>query len=152
MALVQCRFCGRQAAAHAADLVLRPPPPVPRVRRRLAALSLLQPLQPAARALLTASSSSQHQDSLQAPSATPGQADVRVPLCRRPPAHQESVDALVGWHSDVQARIAGIGNAFEAADGGPDADGLQVRRRPPSSSLAWPAQDVRSTVDHDGGM
>ncbi|GBF88263.1 release factor glutamine methyltransferase [Raphidocelis subcapitata] len=45
--------------------------------------------------------------------------DVPVPLCRRPPVHEEALAALMDWRAAVLQRIEAVGDAFESADGGP---------------------------------
>ena len=53
----------------------------------------------------------------------------------RPSIHQAAIKELLDWQAEVQARIASIGDAFEALDGGPSRSEL-------SRELAWALGDA----------
>jgi len=71
-------------------------------------------------------------------------AEVPIPLCKRPPDHAEQLDSLLEWRSDFLQRIQAVGDAFEAADGGPGGALLQ-------REVGWALEDAvagyRETAD-----
>ena len=57
-----------------------------------------------------------------------------MPLRMRPSIHQNAIEEVLDWRAEVQARIATIGDTFEALDGGPSRSELL-------RELTWALED-----------
>lgn len=62
--------------------------------------------------------------------------EVPLPLSKRPADHSETLSELLAWRKEVLAAIEAVGDAWEAADGGPGAALLQVRATSAAQLLA----------------